>query len=69
MANFLNVSKLKSDHLDCILDNSEGEFKRRPHSAPLDIFTADMNRTIDAAIKNVTHILETRNGDIREVKC
>ena len=63
LANFLNVLELSQEHLDCIQVNSEGSFKRKPGGKPTDIFTAEMNRTIDNAIMNVTHHLKKVVGD------
>ena len=42
---FFNVEKkyLTGDHLECVLNNHMGLFKRPKHSIPKDIFTQEMN--------------------------
>ena len=46
---FLNVKEkyLHGRHMDCILNNPNGIFKRPKHVIPIDIFTVDMNETME----------------------
>ena len=62
LATFLGVATLSEEHLQCVLENAEGNFKRPAHDHPPGLYTDHMNRTIDAAIMSVMDMVWTVTG-------
>ena len=60
---FLVVQSLSEQHFDCILHNAEGNFKHLVHTCTSrywNVYTAEMNETIDDAIKIIMHLRHSK---------
>ena len=70
MFEFLKI-QINETALECIVENKEGNFHRRKkmvvgkHQKPLklrDLYTVDMNRTINAASSKLSAVLKSKFG-------
>ena len=62
---FLGVDPqyLHGKHMDCVVKNAKGRFKRKGSVWKKSLYTAAMNRTIDSHLRNVDMLLINRmNG-------
>ena len=61
LGKFLGVKAeyLQGPHLDCVVRNSKGQFKRRKYEKPKNIFDHAVNKTIDMYRERVNLILDT----------
>ena len=60
MADFLGVEGLSDQHLDCVVRNAQGHFKRPPKEISPDIYNQTMRFVIDKAVNKVNDMLRLK---------